>query len=79
MHRIAMSQHIHPKEQYMKANVGSVDRVLRVLAGLGLIGATLSGVIGVWGWIGIVPLTTGLFRVCPAYMPFGFNTCGTAK
>ena len=61
----------------MKANVGNVDRVIRVLAGLALIGAALSGLIGVWGWIGVVPLATGIFRFCPAYLPFGLNTCGT--
>ena len=59
----------------MLKNVGSVDRVIRVVAGLALIGATLYGAIGPWGWIGLVPLATGLFRVCPAYLPFGMNTC----
>ncbi len=63
----------------MNANVGSVDRTVRIVAGLGLIGATLTGVIGVWGFVGIVPLATGLFRFCPAYLPFGLNTCGTKK
>ena len=61
----------------MKTNVGTVDRVLRVLAGLGLIGAALSGIIGVWGWVGVVLLATGTFGSCPAYLPFRFNTCGT--
>ena len=63
----------------MNAHVGSVDRTVRIVAGLGLIGATLTGVIGVWGFVGIVPLATGLFRFCPAYLPFGLNTCGTKK
>jgi len=63
----------------MKANVGSIDRVVRIIVGLGLIGATLAGVIGMWGWIGIVPLLTGVFRFCPAYLPFGLNTCKTPK
>ena len=63
----------------MNTNVGSVDRTVRIVAGLGLIGATLTGVIGVWGFVGIVPLATGLFRFCPAYLPFGLNTCGTKK
>jgi hypothetical protein len=61
----------------MKANVGSIDRILRIVVGLALIGATLAGMIGMWGWIGIVPLATGIFRVCPAYLPFGFSTCAT--
>jgi len=63
----------------MKANVGSIDRVIRILIGLGLIGATLSGLIGVWGWLGVIPLATGVFRVCPAYLPFGINTCSMKK
>jgi hypothetical protein len=65
--------------QIMNANVGSVDRIIRIVAGLGLIGAALMGVIGAWGWIGVVPLATGIFRFCPAYLPFGLNTCGTKK
>ena len=59
----------------MKPNVGTIDRVIRVTAGLGLIAAAALGVIGAWGYIGIVPLATGLFRFCPAYLPFGMNTC----
>ncbi len=59
----------------MKANVGSVDRILRIVLGLALIAATLLGTIGAWGWIGIVPLATGIFRFCPAYLPFGISTC----
>lgn len=59
----------------MLQNVGSVDRVIRVVAGVALIGASLFGAIGPWGWIGIVPLATGLFRFCPAYLPFGLSTC----
>ena len=59
----------------MLQNVGSVDRVIRVVAGVALIGATLYGAIGPWGWIGIVPLATGLFRFCPVYLPFGLSTC----
>ncbi len=61
----------------MQANVGTVDRVVRILAGLALIAATLLGYIGVWGWIGIVPIATGVFRFCPAYVPFGLRTCAT--
>ena len=61
----------------MIQNVGTVDRVIRIIAGAALIGASLLGYIGAWGWIGIVPLATGLFRVCPAYLPFGLSTCST--
>lgn len=59
----------------MKTNVGTTDRALRILVGLGLIGATLFGAIGTWGWLGLIPLATGIVRVCPAYLPFGLSTC----
>lgn len=59
----------------MHPNVGSVDRIIRIVVGVALIAASLFGVIGVWGWIGVIPLATGLFRVCPAYMLFGMKTC----
>jgi Inner membrane protein YgaP-like, transmembrane domain len=59
----------------MKLNVGGIDRILRIVVGLALIGMTLSGVVGVWGWIGVVPLVTGIFKFCPAYAIFGMNTC----
>ena len=63
----------------MKANVGSTDRAIRIAAGLALIGATLLGLIGAWGWIGLIAVATGLFRFCPAYLPFGIRTCQTKK
>jgi hypothetical protein len=59
----------------MKTNVGSIDRAVRIALGLGLIAATLLGAIGVWGWLGLIPLATGVFRFCPAYLPFGWRTC----
>ncbi|VXC66767.1 conserved hypothetical protein [Pseudomonas sp. 9AZ] len=61
----------------MKANVGTLDRSLRIVAGLILLGLSLSGVIGLWGLIGIVPLATGLFRFCPLYPLLGISTCKT--
>jgi hypothetical protein len=64
------------KEFYMKSNVGGIDRILRMLVGLVLIGLAVTGTVGAWGWIGIVPLATGLFRFCPAYPLLGINTCG---
>jgi uncharacterized membrane protein YfcA len=63
----------------MKVNEGTIDRTLRVIAGLVLIGLAVSGTIGVWGWIGVVPLLTGLFGFCPAYAIFGMNTCPMKK
>lgn len=65
-------------EVIMKANVGTIDRVLRIVIGLALIGVAVSGV-SVWGWIGVVPLATGLFKFCPAYTLFGLNTCPMQK
>ena len=62
-------------EVIMKANVGTIDRVLRIVVGLVLIGLAATGTVGVWGWIGVVPLATGLFKFCPAYAIFGLNTC----
>lgn len=61
----------------MKPNVGTVDRAIRIVAGLVLIAATLAGAIGAWGWLGLIGVATGVFRVCPAYMPFGLSTCAT--
>jgi len=63
----------------MQVNVGNIDRALRIVAGLVLIALTLTGTIGVWGWIGVVPLATGLFKVCPAYSLIGVNTCSVKK
>jgi hypothetical protein len=59
----------------MKANVGTVDRVIRVVGGVTLITLALTHQVGAWGYIGIVPLATGLFRFCPAYTLFGMRTC----
>jgi hypothetical protein len=64
-----------PQEIDMIQNVGTIDRAMRVLAGLALIAASAFGHIGWWGWIGVVPLLTGLFGVCPAYRVFGLSTC----
>jgi len=63
----------------MQANVGNVDRILRIVVGLVLIGLAATGRIGVWGWIGLLPLLTGIVRVCPAYSILGVKTCSTQK
>jgi len=60
----------------MTKNVGTIDRVLRAVVGLGLIGATVAGYLPVWGWIGVVLLATAAIGWCPAYVPFGFKSCG---
>ena len=63
----------------MKQNAGSLDRILRIVAGLVLIGLAATGTVGVWGWIGVVPLATGLFGFCQAYTLLGINTCPMKK
>lgn len=63
----------------MQANVGSLDRALRIVVGVALIGLAAAGSIGSWGYIGVVPLLTGLVRFCPAYSVFGFNTCSSKR
>lgn len=60
----------------MTANVGNLDRALRIIAGLALISLVFVGPQTPWGWIGLVPLFTGIFRFCPAYTLIGANTCG---
>jgi hypothetical protein len=59
----------------MKANVGGIDRILRITIGLVLIGLAATGTVGWWGWLGIVPLATGLVGWCPPYALLGLNTC----
>jgi len=59
----------------MKTNVGGIDRILRIVIGLVLIALTVTGTIGVWGWLGVVPLATGAIGWCPPYAIFGWNTC----
>ena len=59
----------------MKLNVGGIDRIARIILGLVLIALTLSGTIGVWGWLGAVLLATGLLRFCPLYPMLGLSTC----
>jgi hypothetical protein len=59
----------------MKSNVGGIDRVLRIVLGLVLIGLAATGTVGVWGWIGVVPLATAALGFCPLYTVLGFSTC----
>lgn len=59
----------------MTPNVGGFDRIARIVAGLLLIALAATGTIGLWGWIGLVPLATGLSRFCPLYPVLGLSTC----
>ena len=58
-----------------KTNVGSVDRILRIVLGVVLIALVFVGPKTPWGWIGIIPLETGLFSTCPVYSLLGIRTC----
>lgn len=58
-----------------KTNVGSADRFIRILLGIVLIALVFVGPQTPWGWIGIVPLVTGLLRTCPLYSLIGINSC----
>lgn len=59
----------------MKRNVGSIDRVLRVVIGLALVVMAATGTIAAWGYIGVIPLVTGLVGTCPLYRLLGLSTC----
>lgn len=61
----------------MTTNMGLIDRVARITIGTLLIALSLSGAIGLWGWIGIVPLATAFVGFCPLYRLIGIKTCST--
>jgi hypothetical protein len=63
----------------MNKNEGTFDRSMRVVAGLILIALAATNTVGMWGYIGIVPLLTGAFGLCPLYSLLGINTCGIKK
>ena len=63
----------------MKKNEGTIDRALRVILGVALIAGAATQTIGVWGYIGVVPLLTGAIGMCPLYTMLGINTCPVAR
>lgn len=63
----------------MKANEGKVDRVVRVIVGIVLLSLVFIGPQTMWGWVGLVPLLTGLIGFCPLYRIFGLSTCPISK
>ena len=63
----------------MKTNVGGVDKMARIAVGALLIVLAITGTIGVWGWIGVIPLATGLFSFCPLYPLLEISTCKTKR
>jgi Protein of unknown function (DUF2892) len=65
-----------PKE-FLKRNVGGIDRGVRITLGGVLVALAATGAVGAWGYLGIVPLLTGLVGWCPPYALLGWNTCAT--
>lgn len=63
----------------MKVNVGNIDRILRIIVGIALIALAATQTVGVWGYIGVVPLLTGIFKFCPAYTLLRVSTCPMQK
>ena len=63
----------------MKSNVGGIDRILRIVLGAALVALAASGTVGWWGWLGLVPLATGLMGWCLPYSLLGLNTCSVRK
>ena len=63
------------KDVQMKTNEAGWDRMVRVLAGLVLVGLAATQTVGWWGWLGIIPLVTGAIGWCPLYTVLGLNTC----
>ena len=61
----------------MQANVGGMDKIVRIVAGLALLATTVIGPKTLWGLVGIVPLATAFMNFCPAYTLLGVNTCKT--
>ena len=59
----------------MTKNIGSPERLIRIIAGLVLIALVFVGPKTIWGWVGVVPLLTGLIGWCPPYQLLGINTC----
>lgn len=64
---------------FTSLNTGNIDRGARVVVGGALVALTAMGTLPVWGYIGVVPLLTGLSGRCPAYSLFGINTCSMKK
>jgi O-antigen ligase len=63
----------------MTKNIGDTERIIRIVGGLVLIALAATGTVGVWGWLGLVPLATGLTGWCPPYSLLGINTCKNKK
>lgn len=63
----------------MNCNIGCFERSLRILVGAVLVTLTVTGNIGLWGWLGLIPLVTGVVRFCPVYLFFSKRGCCKSK
>lgn len=65
--------------QIMKKNIGSLDRSIRIVVGIGIMSLAVVGPQTPWAWLGAIPLITGIVGWCPPYAMFGFNTCSRCE
>jgi len=65
------------EENDMKQNVHNIERVIRIIVGLGIMSLVFVGPQTNWGWLGAIPLITGIVGWCPPYAMLGISTCRT--
>jgi hypothetical protein len=63
----------------MKANEGTVDRAVRIIGGVGILSLAFFGPQSPWGFVGLIPIFTGVVGICPLYSILGFNTCRASE
>ncbi len=59
----------------MQTNVGTIDRIIRIVGGVGIVGATYADLLPIWGYVAVVPVITAFVGFCPIYTMFGLSTC----
>jgi hypothetical protein len=72
---VSLFEFLPTQEFHMTKNIGNIERIIRIVGGLVLIALAATNTVGVWGWVGLVPLATGLTGWCPPYSLLGINTC----
>ncbi len=60
---------------FLKINEHPAERVIRVVLGIALVAMAATGTIGIWGYLGVIPIVTGLAGTCPLYSMMGISTC----